>query len=50
MENVCKKNNELEIQESKLECDDCNMREQCKECENDIVCCNCDLDCDDREE
>jgi len=50
MENVCKKNNELEIQESKLECDDCNMREQCKECENDRVCCNCDLDCDDREE
>jgi len=50
MENLCKKNNEQEIQESKLECDDCNVREQCKECENDRVCCNCDLDCDDREE
>ena len=48
--NVCKKNNEPEIQESRLECDDCNMRDQCRECENDRVCCNCDLDCDDREE
>ena len=46
MENLC--NNEWE--ESKLECDECKMKEQCKECDEDRICCNCELDCDEREE
>jgi hypothetical protein len=42
-ENICKKSNEMEIQESKFECNDCDVRESCKECDENIVCCNCDF-------